>query len=173
MEEPQSGSKIAGVFTRYASQRLQKSLNELERCVAQLNEKQMSMRGGEHENSVVNLLVHLEGNLRQWILHGVADQPDHRMRDEEFALDVSTSGHTAMARLRETIQDACAIVSSTTADRLLEITDPQPTNVVRHCTVLEAIAKTFGHLEHHTGQVILLTKQYAGRDLDLSVPRKR
>jgi hypothetical protein len=112
MEARQDESKIASVFTRYASQRLEKSLGELDRCFAQLNEDQMSARGGEHENTIINLLVHMEGNLRQWILHGVAEQADHRARDAEFALDALPSGQSAMGRLRRTIQEASLVISS-------------------------------------------------------------
>jgi hypothetical protein len=51
--------------------------------------------------------------------------------------------------------------------------DPQPTGTWRHCTVLEAIFHVSGHLQLHTGQIILLTKQFVRHDLDLSMPRKR
>ena len=164
---------IARTFVTYAVQRMRRSLSELERCVQQLSEAQMQVRGGEHENSVVNLLLHMEGNLRQWVLHGVGEQPDVRTRDAEFALDAPQHGSDAMARLRSAIEESCAVIEATTAERLMQVTDPQPTGIYRHCKVLEAIAKAFGHLEHHTGQVILLTKQRVGHDLDLSMPRKR
>jgi uncharacterized damage-inducible protein DinB len=150
-----------------------KSLGEIERCIAQLSEEQMKARGGDHENSVVNLLLHLEGNIRQWILHGVGEQPDVRTRDAEFALDVQTTGANALAKLRAAIAEARMVIEAVTPERLLETIDPQPTSMHRHVAVLDAIARAFGHLEHHTGQIILLTKQMVGRDLDLSLPRKR
>jgi len=51
--------------------------------------------------------------------------------------------------------------------------NPQPTANTGSVTMLEAIFRIIGHLQLHQGQIILLTKQLAGTDLDLSQPRKR
>jgi len=51
--------------------------------------------------------------------------------------------------------------------------DPQPTGNWGPMTILQAIYRIVSHLQLHTGQIILLTKQLVGTDLDLSVPRKR
>ena len=48
-----------------------------------------------------------------------------------------------------------------------------PASDWRHTPILVAIYKVVSHLDHHTGQIVLLTKQMAGTDLDLSIPRKR
>jgi uncharacterized damage-inducible protein DinB len=160
-------------FTQYGARRMGECLKTIEACVARLSEEQMHARGAEHENSVVNLLVHLEGNMRQWILHGVAEQPDVRVRDAEFATDIDVSGPDALAKLAGTVAESQAAILAVTPERLLVVIDPQPTGTWRNATVLEAIAKVFSHLDHHTGQIILLTKQMVGTDLDLSMPRKR
>ena len=57
--------------------------------------------------------------------------------------------------------------------RLLELIDPQPTGNLGPMTILEAIYPIVGHLQLHQGQIILLTKQLIGSDVDLSLPRKR
>jgi hypothetical protein len=51
--------------------------------------------------------------------------------------------------------------------------DPQPGGGWGPMTILEAILRITGHLQLHQGQIILLTKQLAATDLDLSLPRKR
>jgi uncharacterized damage-inducible protein DinB len=168
-----SETAIAAKFVEYSSARMLKSAGEIAKCVQQLSEEQMQQRGGEHENSVVNLLLHLEGNIRQWMLHGVAEQSDVRERDAEFALDAAASGEEALARLQSVVAEARSAIEAVGPERLMQVIDPQPTGIYRHPTVLEAIYKCVGHLEHHTGQIILLTKQMVGRDLDLSMPRKR
>jgi len=168
-----SDRAVAENFLAYAVQRMQLSERDIRRCCDQLTEEQMWRRGGEHENAVGNLLLHLEGNIRQWILHGVDGQADVRQRDDEFSLAPVVSSAEALARLAATIDEACGVIAQLAPERLLEVIDPQPNGTWRHATILEAIAKVFGHLEMHTGQIILLTKQMAGRDLDLSMPRKR
>jgi uncharacterized damage-inducible protein DinB len=106
-------------------------------------------------------------------LHGIADQPDVRRRDDEFTLEPSTTSVVARAHFANTLQEASRVIASLDPEHLLHVIDPQPNGTWRHTTVLEAISKVVGHVEYHAGQIILLTKQMAATDLDLSMPRKR
>ena len=160
-------------YLAFAAKRMHLSQSEISRCVAQLSEDQLWHRAGDYENSIANLLLHLEGNMRQWILHGIADQPDIRERDEEFTLNPSTAPADAVARFNATLDESASVIAALSPNRLLTVIDPQPTGTWRHTTILEAIFKVVGHVDHHTGQIILLTKQLAAKDLDLSMPRKR
>ena len=164
---------VAENFLAFASSRMHQCRATIAKCCDQLSEEQMWHRGAEHENSVANLLLHLEGNMRQWILHGIAGQPDVRERDAEFSLAPTTDSATARAKFNATLEESAQVIAALPPARLLEVIDPQPTGTWRHCTILEAIFKVVGHVDHHTGQIILLTKQLAAKDLDLSMPRKR
>ena len=164
---------VAENFVAYAATRTRQCQKTIGQCVGQLTEEQLWQRGGDHENSVANLLLHLEGNIRQWILHGIDQQPDVRQRDDEFALAPSTSSAEALAAFTDTVEEAAQVIAALPAERLLAVIDPQPTGTWRNPTILEAIFKVVAHLDHHTGQIILLTKQLARRDLDLTMPRKR
>src|ERR1700734_775741 len=168
-----SSNPVADNFLDYAAKRLHQSQKSIAGCLDKLTDDQMWHRGGDHENSVANLLLHLEGNMRQWILHGIADQPDIRQRDEEFTLIPSTNSAEARARFNATLDESARVIAALPPDRLLIVIDPQPTGTWRHTTTLEAIFKVVGHVEMHTGQIILLTKQLTAADLDLSMPRKR
>ena len=168
-----STNPVADNFLAYASTRLHQSQKSIAACLDKLTDEQQGHRGGDHENSITNLLLHLEGNMRQWILHGIADQPDVRQRDEEFTLTPTTTPAQARARFNATLDESAGVIASLSPDRLLVVIDPQPTGTWRHTTILEAIFKVVGHVEMHTGQIILLTKQLAATDLDLSMPRKR
>ena len=168
-----STNPVADNFLAYASTRLHQSQNTIAACLDKLTDDQQWHRNGDHENSIANLLLHLEGNMRQWILHGIADQPDIRQRDEEFTLTPSTNSADAAARFNRTLDESASVIAALSPDRLLVVIDPQPTGTWRHTTILEAIFKVVGHLEMHTGQIILLTKQLVATDLNLSMPRKR
>ncbi|HEY4355696.1 MAG TPA: DinB family protein [Acidobacteriaceae bacterium] len=164
---------IAATFVTYASNHMQHLAKDIDACCDRLTEEQMWHRCGEYENSVANLLLHLEGNLRQWMIHGIAGEPDVRRRDEEFTLAPSMSAAEARAHFRKTLDEASSIIATVREERLLEIIDPQPTGTWRHTTILEAIFKVTAHVEYHTGQIVVLTKQLTHSDLDLSMPRKR
>jgi hypothetical protein len=72
-----------------------------------------------------------------------------------------------------TVAECRSLIAALPAKRLLEVIDPQPGGTWEPCTILQAIMQVEGHLQLHTGQIILLTKQMVGTDLDLSMPRKR
>jgi len=164
---------VSAKFLEFAGQRMAMSERDILRCVEMLSEEQMWRRGGEHENSVANLLLHLAGNMRQWILHGIDGQPDVRERDEEFSLKPAVTAAEARAMFVETLAESRRVIAGVSAERLLEVIDPQPTGTWRHLTVLEAIFQVVGHVQLHAGQIIVLTKQMAAKDLDLTMPRKR
>ena len=164
---------ISAEFLSYSANQLQRLHTTIATCLGKLTEEQIWHRGAEHENSVGNLILHLEGNIRQWILHGVDGQPDVRQRDDEFTLAPTIHSSAAFAKLTATINESRQVIANLPPARLTEIVDPQPTGTWRHTPILVAIYKVVSHIDHHVGQIILLTKQLHGADLDLSMPRKR
>jgi len=168
-----SSNAIADTYLAYASTKLGQSQKTIAQCCDKLSEEQMWHRAGDYENSVANLLLHLAGNMRQWILHGIDGQPDVRERDAEFSLDPTFTSAEARDRFNTTLAESARVIAAVSPDRLLTIIDPQPTGTWRNATILEAIFKVVSHVDHHAGQIILLTKQLVATDLDLTMPRKR
>jgi len=165
--------QIPHLFLTASAKAMQLSEDAINRCIDKLSDDQMWHRGADHENSIANLLLHLEGNLRQWFLHGIDGQPDVRNRDSEFALSPSQRCAEIRSRFAATLAECRNVIGSLPPVRLLEIIHPQPTGNWPPSTILEAICRVTGHLQLHTGQIIMLTKQLTGADLDLSMPRKR
>jgi hypothetical protein len=168
-----SSNTLSNLFLTAAVTRMQLSQEDIHRCVDRLSEEQIWTHGGDHENSIANLLLHLEGNLRQWFLHGIDGQPDVRTRDAEFDPAPTLRSADIRSRLDATLAECRAVIGGLSAERLHETINPQPTGNWPAMTILEAILRVTGHLQLHQGQIILLTKQLTGADLDLSIPRKR
>ena len=166
-------NELPDIFLKAAVKRMEHSEKDIDRCLDRLSPEQMWHRGGDHENSIANLLLHLEGNLRQWFLHGIDGQPDVRARDEEFALSPSEASDEVRRRFAATLAECRQVIGSLPHARLLQVIDPQPAGGSGPVTILEAIFRIAGHLQLHQGQIILLTKQLTAADLDLSMPRKR
>jgi uncharacterized damage-inducible protein DinB len=164
---------IPADFLDYSAKRMKTLHTEIATCLGKLSEEQIWHRGAPHENSIGNLVLHLEGNIRQWILHGLAGRPDVRRREEEFTLAPAFDSKTAFANFTATLNEAREVIAALPPARLAEIIDPQPTGIARHVPILEAIYRIVAHLAYHTGQIVVLTKQLAATDLDLSIPRKR
>jgi uncharacterized damage-inducible protein DinB len=141
----------------------------LEICLRKLAGEQIWQRQGPHENAVGNLVLHLCGNARQWIMHGIGGAADIRVRDAEFSAQGGSSGAELIALFQSTMQEAQTVIAAVTAERMIERITPQGRNV----SVQEAIYQVVGHVQQHVGQIILLTKQMTAKDLDLTMPRPR
>ena len=121
----------------------------------------MWARGGENENAAGNLVLHLCGNVRQWIVAGVGGAPDVRERDGEFNARGGVAAGELLARLHDTVEDASAVLGAVTAERLAERITVQKYEV----SVLEAIYHVVEHFAMHTGQIMFATKMLTGEEL--------
>jgi uncharacterized damage-inducible protein DinB len=164
---------LAQTYVAFVIKRISLSEDDILACVSKLSEEQLWHRGGDYENSVANLLLHLSGNLGEWVLHGIGGRPDVRERDAEFSLQPTMPGAEVIAQFQNKLAEVRAVIAATPLERLLEVIDPQPTSSWRRVTILETMFIITGHLQQHAGQIILLTKQMLATDLDLSMPRKR
>ena len=146
-------------------------LTNMKTCLGKLSNEQVWARGGAHENAVGNLVLHLCGNIQQWIMHGVGHIPDVRTREQEFSADGGMTAAKLSEMFSATIAEARNVIATLPPERLTERTSPQPGRP--EVSVLEAIYQVVAHAHEHTGQIILVTKQMIATDLDLTMPRPR
>ena len=137
-------------------------LPKIERCAGLLNDKQIWWRANEQSNSIGNLLLHLSGNVRQWIVCGLGGATDSRDRDSEFAQRGEIPRAELFDRLQRTVTEAVAVLARLDPDALLVKYRIQGLEV----SALEAILHVVEHFSMHTGQIILLAKMYAEADLE-------
>ncbi len=149
------------LFLETSIKQLRQHESRIGKCLELLNGEQIWARGGGNENAVGNLVLHLCGNVRQWIVSGVGVRPDHRDRDSEFAANGGVSIAELQDRLKEVVNEAVAVLSTVTAARLAERLVIQGYDV----SVLEAIYHVVEHFSMHTGQIIFVTKMLTGEDL--------
>ena len=148
-------------FLNYAVEKLTQLSGRIETCLGKLTPEQIWMRGAANQNAVGNLVLHLNGNVRQWILTGVGGAPNARDRDAEFAARGGTDPVVLGTMLREAVEGAVAIMRSLPHARLTEHTSIQGHDV----TLLEAIFHVVEHFSGHAGQIIFITKMMTGDDL--------
>jgi uncharacterized damage-inducible protein DinB len=111
-------------------------------------------RPNEQANGVGNLLLHLSGNVRQWIISGVGGQPDVRKRNLEFAARGGTNAAIMLDGLEATLREADSILREMLPSELLE----RRTIQGRDTTVFEAIYHVVEHFSTHTGQIVWIAK---------------
>ncbi len=149
------------IFLEYSVRKLRQLAGRIEDCLGMLTEEQIWARGSESANSVGNLVLHLSGNVRQWIVSAIGGRADIRRRDEEFAARGGVSARGLAGALRDTVNDAATVLEQLPPERLAERIRVQNYDV----TVLEAIYHVVEHFSGHTGQIIYATKLLTGKDL--------
>jgi len=154
--------RVSGSFLDHARTFLSAEyLPKIERCLESLSDEQIWWRANENSNSIGNLLLHLSGNARQWIVSGLGGGADHRERQTEFDERAIVSKAELIGRLKETLAEVDAVLSGFDSALLLEGYQIQAGEV----SALEAIFHVVEHFSMHTGQIILLTKLLNGADL--------
>ncbi|HUP04507.1 MAG TPA: DUF1572 family protein [Bryobacteraceae bacterium] len=151
----------AALFLDFSTRKLRVLESRIETCLEKLNADQVWVRESDSANAIGNLVLHLCGNVRQWIVSGVGRRPDVRQRDAEFAARGGVPVPELIARLRETVDEALAVLSRVTPERLTERLTVQSNEV----SVIEAIYTVVEHFSMHAGQIFFATKAFTGSDL--------
>jgi uncharacterized damage-inducible protein DinB len=152
---------VQSLFLACAADKLREFMGRIEVCTGKLSDDQIWARGQENENAVGNLLLHLNGNLGQWILAGLGSVPEMRDRDGEFAARNGASAVELVAKLRETVERSVQIISAMNEEELTRIREIQNYSV----SGVQAVFHVVEHFAQHTGQIIFMTKLLTGEDL--------
>lgn len=130
---------------------------KIRRCLDVLPADALWRRTDASSNSVGNLLLHLAGNARQWMVSGVGAARDTRNRRAEFEAREGDDADSLFAALRATLDEVDVILAGLSHGRLGEELVIQGRTV----SVFDAVYHVVEHFSLHTGQIILLTKAHA------------
>jgi uncharacterized damage-inducible protein DinB len=138
-----------------------KNTPKIIKCLDQLTEEQIWLRPNKASNSIGNILLHLCGNIRQYVISALGDQPDIRERDKEFSAQGGYTKEELLAKLTATLTQAINVIRNADEVRLMKIHSVQGFNY----SGIGIIIHITEHYSHHTGQIIFWTKQLTGNDL--------
>ena len=155
-------SSIDALLLRQAQHSLSKHhLPRILDCLRELSAKQIWWRGNKASNSIGNLVLHLSGNVHQWIISGLGGAPDVRERDKEFDERGPLPRRETENRLKKTVLEACRVISRLTSRDLHRRYMIQGFDV----TGFEALSHVTEHFAYHSGQILYATKLLQARDL--------
>ncbi len=141
-----------------ASNEMGNAMQRIRHCLAQLNDDQIWSRPSEAMNTTANLILHLCGNVRQWIISGVGGAEDMRQRPLEFSLRGPIAGDELLKQLEQTVADAKAVLTRVSASELLRTRRIQGFDV----TGMQAIFESVAHFRGHTQEIIHMTRCQLG-----------
>ena len=162
--------KGINAFRENAVYYLQESVRMIERSLAEFNEEEIWQPPNPELNSMANLLLHLCGNIRQYVISSLGRQPDTRERNLEFAQKGGASKVELLAQFRDTVDEAISVIREAPEAELLRKREVQGLEHDGIGIVIHVVE----HLSYHTGQIAFWVKYrkgidlgfYEGRDLD-------
>jgi len=158
---------VKSLFLTASVAKFRHSTGRIATCLGKLTDDQIWARGHETENAVGNLVLHLSGNVRQWIISGLGGAADIRVRDREFSTRTGMSQAELIGMLQSTVEEACTVISGLTEEQLTQDHTIQD----RAVNGVEALLQVVTHFGEHTGQIIFATKNLTGEDLGLWSPK--
>jgi hypothetical protein len=153
---------VTGLFLEFSRWKLlEQYWPRLRSCVESLTEEQVWWRPNEASNSIGNLILHLNGNVRQWLVASFDRLEDTRVRPAEFAERQRVAPAALLKKLDATMQDASRVLS-----RLGEA-DLLGTFRIQGYTVsgVQAVYQVVEHFGVHYGQILYINKLVRGEDL--------
>ena len=166
LEPPERPLPASLMFLRHARFRLLEDyFVKIAAAIEALADEQIWRRPNESSNSIGNLLLHLSGNIRQWLISGVGGAEDKRDRASEFAARGSVPKGELVELVKATLDEADAVLAriedecaaANSDGPLQRLCRPQSYEV----TVLDAIFHVVEHFSYHTGQIVFAAKWLA------------
>jgi hypothetical protein len=130
-------------------------------CVEPLSDEQVWWRPNEASNSIGNLILHLNGNVRQWLVDSFNRSEDMRDRPVEFSRREGIPASELLATLEATMSESAKVLDRLTVEELLAPYEIQG----YHVHGLDAVYQVVEHFGLHYGQIAYITKSLSGRDL--------
>ncbi|MGA2570597.1 MAG: DUF1572 family protein [Terracidiphilus sp.] len=157
-----TGNELAALFLDFSRKALfGQAWPRIKECVAPLTDEQVWWRPNPASNSIGNLLLHLNGNVRQWIVDSFNKAEDKRDRPAEFAAHSGLTAAELVARLGATLDEAAKALDRLTVEELLAPYEIQG----YHVRGLDAVYQVVAHFGLHFGQIAWITKSLTGEDL--------
>jgi uncharacterized damage-inducible protein DinB len=140
---------------------LEESIPRIKKCLNMLTEDQIWWSANSQTNSIANLILHLNGNVRQWLIEGIGNEKYDRHRNEEFSAFRIKSKNELLALLDKLAEEVESVTQNIVDENLTDIKKIQ-------CFAEDGISiiiHVIEHFSYHTGQISLLTKLMTNADL--------
>jgi uncharacterized damage-inducible protein DinB len=161
---------ISKEFIEQSIFRIEENLARIQKCLGELTEKEIWQKPNASSNSAGNLVLHLCGNITQYVISGLGGKEDTRDRDSEFSTEGGFTKQQLNEKITNTINKSVSIIKNINENDLTDVKSVQG-YVLTGVAIIVHITE---HLSYHTGQITFWTKclkdkdmgYYAGVDLN-------
>ena len=152
---------LANELIEQSVSRMTENTPKIKTCLNELTEEEIWKRPNASSNSVGNIVVHLCGNITQYILSSLGNAEDRRERDKEFAVKGGWNKKELFEKLQATVDEAVKIIKDVDQQDLLRKRAVQSYEL----SAIGIIIHVVEHYSYHTGQIIFWTKLLKDKDL--------
>lgn len=167
-------TQIQEEFIKNSIYRMDESTRMIQICFKDLTEAEIWKKPNANSNSIANLILHLSGNITQYIISSLGEIGDIREREKEFSTIKGYTKDQLFQILLDTIEKAKDVIQSATQDKLLKKRDVQGFNFSGVGIIIHVVE----HYSYHTGQIAFWSKILKNKDLgfydgmDLTIKNK-
>jgi len=147
-------------FLEQSAYRIELNYPRIKTCIELLSDEEVWQKPNASSNSIGNLVLHLCGNMTQYIISALGRNEDKRNRDSEFSATEGYSAAELLEKMKSVTEDCVKIVKGLSEQQLMvqyEVQGYQLSGVAVIVHVTE-------HYSYHTGQIVFLTKSL--KDID-------
>jgi uncharacterized damage-inducible protein DinB len=154
-------NNILNEFTEQCIHRINENTPRVAKCLDAIDENELWKRPNEASNSIGNLILHLCGNMTQYVISSLGKVEDKRERDKEFSVTGGFSKKELMEKLNTTVTEVTRVIRNTGENEYLRVRTVQGFSY----TGIGMVVHITEHYSYHTGQIALLTKLLKNKDL--------
>ena len=148
-------------FKSQSAMRLQENIPRIEKCFAELKHQEIWFSPNKQSNSIGHLILHLCGNITQYIHSSLGGDKDQRQRDLEFSSKEHIPLQALLEKITEVVNEAELIILNCTKECLLKERKVQAFNLSGIGIIIHVVE----HFSYHTGQIAYYTKELKNKDL--------
>jgi uncharacterized damage-inducible protein DinB len=154
-------SELLKEFKEHSIYRIERNTPRIATCLELLSEEEVWHRPNEASNSVANLILHICGNMTQYIISSIGGAADNRERDKEFSATGGLTKAELLHKLQTTVDDAVRVINEASIEELLRIRSVQGFSY----SGIGNIIHVTEHYSYHTGQIAFWVKLLRDKQL--------
>ncbi|WP_339726007.1 DinB family protein [Maribacter stanieri] len=154
-------ARLVEEIVENALYRMDESTRMIKKSLAEISEDEVWHKPNPSLNSIANLMVHLCGNISQYVISSLGETEDKRNRDDEFSVTGGLTKDELFTKLESVVDDAKRVIFNVTPNQLVKMRSVQGFSFSGVGIILHAVE----HYSYHTGQIAFWVKQLKNKDL--------
>lgn len=154
-------AQLVEELVKNALYRMDESTRMIMKSLANISEEEVWQKPNTSHNSIANLILHLCGNISQYVISSLGETEDKRLRDIEFSITSGLTKNELLKKLDDVVDTAKRVIFDATPSQLVKIRSVQGFSFSGVGIILHAVE----HYSYHTGQIAFWVKQLKNKDL--------